>query len=65
MQVPHECTHFTQNSNLNKTCNNEKRCLLISYSHKCKDYTIRCDTGFYDMLGNYIENIEDILEEEI
>lgn len=38
MQHLYNCIHHTPNDNLNKTCCNNKRCLLISYEHKCRDY---------------------------
>lgn len=44
-QTPFGCKHYTPQDNLNLTCRNEKRCLLISYEHKCKEYEV-------DYVGN-------------
>jgi hypothetical protein len=40
IQQLHSCKNFTRNDNLNKTCRNEKRCVLISYDVKCREYEV-------------------------
>ena len=38
IQVPQQCSLFTPNNNLNKTCNNSTRC-KIYYDEYCLAYT--------------------------
>ena len=37
MQILLNCVNYTKNDNLNKTCNNEKRCELY-YNNYCSFY---------------------------
>ena len=39
MQNIYKCYNYTPNDNLNKTCENKKRCLLISYEQYCSEFT--------------------------
>lgn len=46
IQTPYDCESFKPNDNLNLTCEKnkeKKRCLLISYSHYCRDFTEKTD----------------------
>ena len=37
MQDIYKCSNYTPNDNLNKTCNNQKRCILIE-EQTCYEY---------------------------
>lgn len=65
--TPHNCIYYESHDNLNKTCKlKDKRCVLISDQKQCCKFTVRKDLGFWDIQGNYIEDIQEItMEEEI
>lgn len=39
MQNIYKCYNYTPNDNLNKTCENKKRCVLISDRDFCYEYS--------------------------
>ena len=44
MQTLLNCNNYTKNNNLNKTCNNNKRCELY-YNNYCKEYEEKTNTN--------------------
>ena len=64
--TPLHCTHYKDNKNLNKTCTlKNKRCVLISEQKSCSKYAVKVDTGFWDISGQYIEDIQEISGEDL
>ena len=66
--TPHCCVNFIAENfkdNLNKTCKLKGRCQLISDKASCSKYAVKVDTGFWNKDGNYIEDIQEISEEEL
>ena len=53
MQKIYDCKFYTPNENLNKTCDDKKRCLLIEESN-CYDYA-ESDLWFWNQYEEYIE----------
>ena len=51
MQNIYDCKLYTPNENLNKTCDNKKRCVLIE-ENSCYDYA-KVDVGFWDKIGKW------------
>lgn len=52
MQSISWCKHYTENKNPNKTCKNEKRCLLWSDECHCYEYEEQKEAGIYNLNVN-------------
>ena len=66
--TPHACVYFLAENmadNLNKTCKLKGRCQLISDRATCSKYTYKADIGFWDISGQYIEDVQEITEQEL
>ena len=66
--TPYLCVHFNADKfkeNMNKTCKLKGRCQLISDRATCSRYTYKADLGFWDKDGNYVEDIQEITEQEL